>query len=125
MYAQPVYSHVPFWAPCWQDRAPPDATAQTATADTTDQPQGFLGMMSLEELMSSDVQEISVLGTHTHLVGEWMIGYKFMPMMMSGTRQGTTRLSTEDVLQQFMVAPTSMQMEMHMLEVMRALNDKR
>ena len=81
---------------------PPDATAQTATADTTDQPQGFLGM-SLEELMSSDVQEISVLGTHTHLAGEWMIGYKFMPMMMSGTRQGTTRLSTEDVLQQFMV----------------------
>ena len=102
---------------------PPEVAAQTATADTTEEPEGFLGM-SLEELMRSDVQEISVLGTHTHLAGEWMIGYKFMPMMMSGTRQGTTRLSTEGVLQQFMVAPTSMQMEMHMLEVMRALSDK-
>ena len=100
-----------------------DVTAQTATLDESDEPEGFLGL-SLEDLMSTDVQQISVLGTHTHLAGEWMIGYKFMPMMMSGIRQGTTRRSIADVLQQYMVAPTSMRMEMHMLEVMRALNDQ-
>ena len=100
-----------------------EVTAQTATIDESDDPEGFLGL-NLEELMSTDIQQISVLGTHTHLAGEWMIGYKFMPMMMSGIRQGTTRRSTADVLQQYMVAPTSMRMEMHMLEVMRALSDR-
>ena len=73
--------------------------------------------------MQTDLQEISVLGTHTHLGGEWMIGYKTMPMRMSGNRDGTTRRSVEDVLGQYMVAPTSMRMEMHMVDVMYAPHD--
>ena len=99
-----------------------EAAAQTDAGAQSEETQAFLGL-TLDELMRTDVQEISVLGTHTHLVGEWMIGYRFMPMQMAGIRDGTTRRSVEEVLQGFMVAPTSMQMDMHMLDVMYAPRD--
>ena len=40
--------------------------------------------LTLEELMELDVLFVNVLGTHTHLAGEWMIGYKFKLMRMEG-----------------------------------------
>ena len=99
-----------------------EARAQNDAGAKTDDPPGFLNL-PLEDLLDIDVQEIGVLGTHTHLVGEWMIGYKVMSMLMSGNRDGTTRRSLDNVLQQFMVAPTSMRMEMHMLDIMYAPTD--
>ena len=89
----------------------------------TDDTRHFLNL-SLEELMETEVKQISVLGTHTHLSNEWMIGYQFMPMLMSGIRDGTTRRSPADVLQDFMVTPTRMRMEMHMVNVMYAPSDR-
>ena len=79
---------------------------------------GDLTDLSLEELMELDVLSVSVLGTHTHLAGEWMIGYRFMFMRMQGNRDGTSRQSSGDVLQNFPVTPTEMNMAMHMFEVM-------
>ena len=78
----------------------------------------------MKSLIQLDVREINVLGTHTHVRGEWMIGYQFRPMLMSGNRDGTTRRSADDVLQAFMVAPTRMRMEMHMVHVMYAPSDR-
>ena len=49
-----------------------------------------------------------------------MLGYQFMTMRMEGNRDGTERVSSQDVLQQFMVAPTRMSMDMHLLNVMYA-----
>ena len=60
---------------------------------------GDLTDLSLEELMELDVLSVSVLGTHTHLAGEWMIGYRLMFMRMQGNRDGTSRQSSGDVLQ--------------------------
>ncbi len=74
--------------------------------------------LTLEELMKIDVLSVNVLGTHTHLAGEWMIGYKFMFMRMQGNRDGTDRRTAGDVLQDFPVTPTEMNMAMHMFEVM-------
>ncbi len=82
-----------------------------------------LADLSLQELMELDVLSVNVLGTHTHLAGERMIGYKLMFMRMDGNRDGTEGISDDDVLADFPVTPTNMDMAMHMVEVMYAPSD--
>ena len=80
-----------------------------------------LTALSLEELMNIRLRSSSVMGIHhTHPKGEWMFGYTQMRMRMAGNRSGTSKLRDQDVLERFMVAPTSMDMEMHMFGVMYA-----
>ena len=79
--------------------------------------------LTIDELMDLDVLKINALGTHTHLAGEWMTGYRFMAMKMTGNRDGTQDIQSGDVLEDFMVAPTSMRMQMHMFELMYAPSD--
>ena len=79
-----------------------------------------LTKLSLEELMEIEVVSIGVLGGHTHYKGEWMIGYQYMFMRMDKNRNGTDKIDVNDVLQDFMVAPKNMTMEMHMIEFMYA-----
>ena len=66
----------------------------------------------------------NVLGTHLHLADEWMFGYTYTLTDMGGNRDGTRRRSETDVLSDFMVAPTSMSMEMHMLSTMYGITDR-
>ena len=66
---------------------------------------------------------ITVMGDHTHAQGEWMFAYRFMQMTMDGNRSGTDRVSTEAVLNDFMVAPLDMTMNMHMVSAMFAPAD--
>jgi Putative MetA-pathway of phenol degradation len=66
---------------------------------------------------------IGVMADHTHKTGEWMFSYRAMHMEMDGSRNGKNRISTNDVHNQFMVAPEKMDMEMHMLGAMYAPND--
>ena len=82
-----------------------------------------LAELTLEDLMKMDILFVDVLGTHTHLAGEWMIGYKFMFMKMDGNRDGTDRKTESDVLQTFPVTPVNMNMGMHMVDVMYAPSD--
>lgn len=67
---------------------------------------------------------ISVMGDHTHKQGEWMFSYRFMHMTMSGLQQGNHSVSTGTVLQDFMMAPLKMDMDMHMLGMMYAPHDR-
>lgn len=84
-----------------------------------------VGSMGIEELLNLQLSATNVLGIHhTHPRGEWMIGYQYMLMAMDGNRDGTSRKSTREVLQDFMIAPTEMTMEMHMFEIMYGLTDK-
>ena len=80
--------------------------------------------LSLEELLDLDLVHINVLGIHTHLADEWMVGYSPMIMTMDGNRMGTTRVSNSDVLESYMVTPVDMTMEMHMLHLMYAPSDE-
>ena len=89
--------------------------ANSETIDYTDVP--------LSELVELDIYAPSVLKSHLHEKGEWMLGYEFMTMSMKGSLDGTDRVSDQDVLQQFMVTPTSMTMDMHMFHVMYAPTD--
>ena len=67
---------------------------------------------------------ISVIGNHVHTSGEMMFSYRFMAMDMQGLQSGTDAIETADVLKEFMMAPTSMDMKMHMFGVMFAPHDK-
>lgn len=80
-----------------------------------------LGDLSLEELMAVEIKYLESLDiSHVHRKGEWMVGLSSMTMEMIGNRDGTNRLRRSEVLQTYMVTPTRMSMQMHMLEVMHA-----
>ncbi|MDP6355583.1 MAG: transporter [Planctomycetota bacterium] len=69
-------------------------------------------------------EPVGVMGAHIHEAGEWMLSYRYMFMEMDGNRDGNTGLSEQDVFAQgFMVTPTRMTMEMHMLGAMYAFTD--
>ena len=96
---------------------PSTAIASDAAVDLTD--------LSLEALLNIQIDQMAITGIHhTHDKGEWMVGYHFMYMGMDGNRDGTRRLSAQDVLDKsYAVAPLSMSMEMHMLHVMYGVTD--
>lgn len=66
---------------------------------------------------------IGVMADHTHTAGEFMFSYRFMRMSMDGNRIGTESVDTDRVLEDFMVAPLDMPMNMHMLGAMYAPTD--
>jgi len=63
---------------------------------------------------------IGVMGDHVHAAGSWMLSYRYMFMAMDGNREGTHSLSPDEVLEDFMVSPTKMSRQMHMLGAMWA-----
>ncbi|MEM9175176.1 MAG: transporter [Myxococcota bacterium] len=63
---------------------------------------------------------IGVMGDHTHAPGELMFSYRYMRMGMDGLRDEDERISGNKVLGEFMVTPTSMDMDMHMFGAMYA-----
>ncbi len=67
---------------------------------------------------------IGVMGDHTHKEGEWMASYRYATMHMDGNRDGTSDISNAEVLSNFMVTPTEMQMEMHMFGLMYGVSDR-
>lgn len=66
---------------------------------------------------------IGVMGDHLHKEGEIMLSYRYMWMDMEGSRDGSSRISDREVLEDFMVTPTEMTMQMHMLGAMYAPSD--
>ena len=66
---------------------------------------------------------IGVMGEHMHKEGEWMFSYRYMLMEMDGNLDGTSSVSTDEILEDYMVAPENMTMEMHMLGTMYAPSD--
>lgn len=67
---------------------------------------------------------IGVMRDHGHKAGEFMVSYRYGDMNMDGNRDGSSRVSTAEVLEDYRVAPTSMSMKMHMLGVMYGVSDK-
>ena len=66
---------------------------------------------------------LGVMADHIHQQGEWMFSYRFMRMDMAGNRDSDDRLSSTEVLQDYLVAPLEMPMDMHMLGAMYAPSD--
>ncbi|MFP6583580.1 MAG: transporter [Candidatus Hydrogenedentota bacterium] len=81
--------------------------------------------MSMEELLSIPLTLTNVLGIHhAHPRGEWMVGYQYMRMDMDGNLDGSHKVSTSEVLDDYMVAPTEMSVEMHMFDFMYGVTDR-
>ena len=70
---------------------------------------------------------ISVMVGHAHGKGDVMVSYSFMRMHMADNIDGTSAVSTSDIVDpsglNFMVAPLDMDMAMHMLGAMYGLTD--
>ena len=66
---------------------------------------------------------IGVMGDHMHKKGEWMFSYRYMLMEMDGNLDGDSGVGTDKILEDYMVAPENMTMEMHMLGAMYAPSD--
>ncbi|MEO0321108.1 MAG: transporter, partial [Pseudomonadota bacterium] len=87
---------------------------------------------------ASDHAPIGVMADHRHKKGEVMTSYRYMRMVMDGSRDGTTPLSPEEIATStpnpffgapgqpptLRVVPTDMTMNMHMVGVMYGLTDR-
>lgn len=72
-----------------------------------------------------DHAPISIMGDHTHAAGGWMLSLRSMFMDMDGMYHGSDAVSSGSVFNVgYTVAPTRMTMEMQMLGVMYAPNDR-
>lgn len=81
--------------------------------------------MSLEELMNIRIKQTTLIDVpHTHAKGEWMFSYQYMHMDMFSHLEKSRSVSDAEVLEQYMVAPTKMNMGMHMLHLMYAPSRK-
>ena len=67
---------------------------------------------------------IGVMGSHLHEKGDWMFSYRYSRMAMEQNRDGTNNVSDADVLSDFPVTPSDMDMEMHMFGAMYGVNDQ-
>jgi hypothetical protein len=73
---------------------------------------------------------IGVMGDHVHKAGEWMVGYRYMPMHQEGLRDGSDSVSKQETYSSeaaggygYHNAPEDMDMAMHMVELMYAPTD--
>lgn len=81
---------------------------------------------------------ISVMGDHVHQAGEFMFSYRFMTMSMQGNLDGSSDISAQEIVTSqanrfanppimpptLRVVPTKMTMNMHMLGMMYAPDDR-
>lgn len=63
---------------------------------------------------------IGVMGDHVHAKGEWMLSYRYAHMRMDGNRKNTNGRSSTQVLQDYPVTPTDMDVDVHMFGLMFA-----
>lgn len=75
-------------------------------------------------LRPDDHAPIGVMRDHVHDKGEFMLSYRFGYMNMDGNRDGASSVSTQDVLNNYMVAPTKMPMKMHMFGAMYGITNQ-
>ena len=59
---------------------------------------------------------------HHHASNSWMVSYRFMFMDMNQLAQGRQGITSETAFNTYLMAPTTMQMQMHMLMVMYGIS---
>ncbi len=64
-----------------------------------------------------------VMGDHVHNEGEFMFSYQLEHMKMDGYRDGTDKVSNDEVLMSYDMVATDMTMEMHMFNAMYGVYD--
>ena len=75
------------------------------------------------ECASTDLSPAGQMLGHEHLKGVWKISYQYMNMQMGGSQKGTHSVNDTEVFENYMMAPTSMDMAMHMLMGMYGISN--
>ncbi|MDO8541276.1 MAG: transporter [Opitutaceae bacterium] len=108
----------------WIGSVASGAKDQTSAQDSPAGRPRDLTELSLEALLQFEITPINVLGSHTHLERELMVGYRYMYMDQRGNLDGSRKITNAEAFQRgYTVMHTSMTMEMHMVEVMYAPRD--
>lgn len=71
-----------------------------------------------------DYSPAGVMVGMRHLKGMWMFSYNYMNMQMKHNLSGTSEISDKSILNNYLMSPHSMQMDMHMLMGMYGLSDR-
>ncbi len=79
--------------------------------------------MDLQELGEVDVFAADIFQAHLHHKDEWMFAYHFQIMHMLPMASEQDKQTSTQVLQQYPVTPTKMDMHMHMFHLMYAPSD--
>jgi hypothetical protein len=66
---------------------------------------------------------IGVMRDHIHKKGEYMLSYRLESMQMKGIRKDDNKVSLDEVLNSYMMAPQKMKMKMYMIGAMYGLTD--
>jgi hypothetical protein len=72
----------------------------------------------------SDPTPAGVMISHLHQKKEWMVSYRYMTMGMNGLMQGNKELSKNEAFVNYLMVPTTMQMDMHMLMGMYGITNR-
>ena len=67
---------------------------------------------------------LGVMTDHIHNKGQWMFSYTYMNTMMQGNNIGAAKATDNTVYKNYMMAPETMSMQMHMLMAMYGVTDK-
>jgi hypothetical protein len=125
--ARPVRRSSPaliLFAAAWMALSASSLGADSHPMSDSSKASDFTGL-SLNELYNLDVVQPNVLGGHTHPAGQTMVGYDYMHTHMAGLFEGTREVSPAKVFSEgFGTVHTSMDMDMHMLELMNAPSDR-
>lgn len=71
-----------------------------------------------------DPTPVGIMGSHLHMKREWMFSYRYMNMKMDDSYRGDASISEETIFNDYLTAPQSMNMNMHMLMTMYGVSDK-
>ncbi len=67
---------------------------------------------------------LGIMTDHIHDKGTWMLSYTYMKTQMQGNRMGTSEASDATVYKNYMMAPETMTMNMHMAMLMYGVTDR-
>lgn len=76
------------------------------------------------ECAASDLSPAGQMLGHEHPKGVWKASYRLMNMNMGGLISGSQTVSENNVLNNYMMSPSSMRMDMHMVMAMYGFTDR-
>jgi len=72
----------------------------------------------------SDIAPSGIMNDHLHARGKWMISYYYMHMNMQNNITGSQAVTDGEVFNSYLMSPSKMTMDMHMLMIMYGLSNK-
>lgn len=67
---------------------------------------------------------IGVMLDHAHNKGQWMISYRYMNMFMRNNLMGSSDISSNAIMQKYIMSPEKMTMQMHMVMIMYGITNR-